>query len=450
VDRNRRALTAIVSYSHSDLSHREKLEKTLSSLKRQKLLEIWTDQKIKPGEHIDARIKESLETVDFIILLISPDFVASDYCYSVELSTAIARHEAKQAIVVPVIVRPTDWETLPFGRLKALPRDGKAITTWENEDSAWLDIAKAIRELVADQSKRRNAKTDGSLRNARDYLKEEFSRLHQRYESGPSLPSGVISTGLVSLDDCLDGLHIGDLIVVASRPGLGHHDLILDFALSALLKHKLPVLYLSPRDAGSRVMRRATSAVGWVSSGSILKGDILEEEWPRITAAITLLSDSKFLIEEFANLDSRKMLERIKAICELAEIKMIVIEGVDYYVGLSSSAKGEKEAAFVSRVLRGMAKELRIPILLSLGLGPKLELRYDKRPLMSDLGMWHCLEQEADQLLFVYQAQFYEFGVLQAGMAEIIVAKNSHGSVGTVDVMASPQYCRFSDLEPKK
>jgi len=411
------------------------------------MLEVWSDQEIRAGTHLDKAIISSLETADLVILLISPDFVASDYCYTVELSTAIARHEAQQAIVVPIIVRPTDWESLPFSRLKALPGDGVPITTWDNEDSAWLNVAKAIRQLVSDQGKRLNSRKSKPPREARAFLKEEFSRLHARYESGPNLPRGVLGTGISALDECLDGLHGGDLVVVASRPGLGHSDLVLGFALQATLKHRRSALYISPRDSGSRVMRRATSALGRVPWSAISTGDISEEEWPRITSAITLLSDVKLLIDDSADLDAKDMLGRVKDACQDENCGLVVIEGVDYFVGISSSSKTEIEASRVARSLRAIAREYGTTVVVSLGIGPRLEARYDKRPLLADLGAWHCMEQEADQVLFIHQDAYYQSGTLEKGPAEIIVGKNVHGPVGMVSVFAEPEYGRFESAE---
>jgi hypothetical protein len=136
------------SYSHEDESYRDKLEKHLSLLRHQGLLESWHDRRITTGSEVDASIDEALDAADVVLLLVSASFVASSYCYSREMMRAMERHEAKRAVVIPVIVRPCDWHSAPFGKLLAVPTDGKAITQWPNEDEAYTNVARHVRKVV--------------------------------------------------------------------------------------------------------------------------------------------------------------------------------------------------------------------------------------------------------------------------------------------------------------
>ena len=114
-------------------------------LKRQGVIETWHDRRIGAGQEIDDQISGHIETDDIILLLVSPDFLASDYCYDREMQRAMARHEANEAIVIPVILRACDWHGAPFGKLLATPRDGRPITQWPDRDQALLEVAKAVR-----------------------------------------------------------------------------------------------------------------------------------------------------------------------------------------------------------------------------------------------------------------------------------------------------------------
>lgn len=136
------------SYSHADETLRNKLETHLALLSRRGLIEPWHDRRITAGSEIAAAINEHLEEADVILLLVSADFLASDYCYSSEMVRALERHDAGEARVIPVILRPCDWHSAPFGRLLAAPRDGRAVTKWPNEDEALTDIAVMVREAV--------------------------------------------------------------------------------------------------------------------------------------------------------------------------------------------------------------------------------------------------------------------------------------------------------------
>lgn len=144
-------LRVFVSYSHRDEALRAELDKHLSLLKRQGELDLWSDQRIVAGQPLDGTINDALERSDVILLLLSADFMASDYCYGVEMQRAMERHDAGEAVVVPVILRPCDFHTAPFGRLKAVPTDGRAVTKWPNQDDAFLDIVRHLRHVLAEK-----------------------------------------------------------------------------------------------------------------------------------------------------------------------------------------------------------------------------------------------------------------------------------------------------------
>ena len=136
------------SYSHVDEALRNQLEVHLSALKRQGLIATWHDRRITAGSHVGELIDANLNTSQVVLLLVSSDFIASEYCYEREMARAMERHENGDARVVPVILRPCDWHDLPFGKLLAAPRDGKPITTWPNIDEAFLDVERAIKATV--------------------------------------------------------------------------------------------------------------------------------------------------------------------------------------------------------------------------------------------------------------------------------------------------------------
>jgi TIR domain len=143
---------AFVSYCHADEQYRAELDKHLSLLRRQELVDIWSDHRIPPGGEIEAHISAELDTADLVILLVSSDFMNSDYCYGIEMRRAMERHHAGSAIVVPIIVRPCDWTSSPLGGLKALPKDAKPLVKWATLDDAFLDVVQSLRKLITEQS----------------------------------------------------------------------------------------------------------------------------------------------------------------------------------------------------------------------------------------------------------------------------------------------------------
>lgn len=141
-------ITVFFVYSHRDEEMRNELETHLSMLKREGIVGAWHDRRIGPGEHIDEAIRQTLEDSQIILLLVSSYFLDSDYCYQVEMQRAMQKHNAGSARVIPVILRPCDWQKAPFGKLRAVPKDGKPVTKYPDQHEALLEVAQAVREVA--------------------------------------------------------------------------------------------------------------------------------------------------------------------------------------------------------------------------------------------------------------------------------------------------------------
>ncbi|MEI7728057.1 MAG: COR domain-containing protein [Verrucomicrobiota bacterium] len=142
------------SYSHKDETLRDKLETHLKLLKREGKISDWHDRRITAGTEWAKQIDDHLNQADIILLLVSADFIASDYCYDLEMKRAMERHEKKEAVVIPVILRDCDWHCAPFSKLQALPKDGRPVKKWEDRDTAWTDVAKGIRRVAEELDSR--------------------------------------------------------------------------------------------------------------------------------------------------------------------------------------------------------------------------------------------------------------------------------------------------------
>jgi hypothetical protein len=150
------------SYSHRDEELRNELETHLAGLRRQGVIEAWHDRRIVAGSDVHDEISEHLENADIILLLVSPYFIASDYCFDVEMQRAMERHETGAARVIPVILHPSDWHDLPFGRLLATPTDGKPVSKFANQHDAFLDVTKAIRRAAEEMSSAQGSAAQGA------------------------------------------------------------------------------------------------------------------------------------------------------------------------------------------------------------------------------------------------------------------------------------------------
>jgi TIR domain-containing protein len=179
-----KAIEVFISYSHNDQRYRNRLEIQLALLRREGLISIWHDRDINAGTEWKKQIDEHLNNADIILLLVSPDFLASDYCYNHEMERAMEKHSAGEALVIPVILRPCDWHKAPFGKLQALPTDGKPITGrgWRNLDEAFLNVTQGIRNTVKELAK--NAESTSSIKESQ--VSSSRTSLEVRRPSDPS------------------------------------------------------------------------------------------------------------------------------------------------------------------------------------------------------------------------------------------------------------------------
>lgn len=169
------------SYAHEDESLRDELAKQLKILERQGILKAWHDRQILAGSEWGNAIDTHLESAHIILLLVSPDFLASDYCWDVEVKRAMERHDAREACVIPVILRPVDyWHEASFGKLQALPTDAKPVTTWENRDEAFMSVAKGIRQAISHLRATPSSKTPATASDTAVILKSEAVTSNQR------------------------------------------------------------------------------------------------------------------------------------------------------------------------------------------------------------------------------------------------------------------------------
>ena len=166
------------SYAQEDEEFREKLEKHLAILRRNGVVKEWHFRKIKGGEEWKNEIDENIKNSQIILLLVSSDFLSSDYCYNVEMKKAMELHKNRLARVIPIILRAVDWHDAPFGEMQALPKDGKPITSWENRDEAFLDISQGVKS-VCEEITRTKLETITSEKPERKEIKEEKEKTEE-------------------------------------------------------------------------------------------------------------------------------------------------------------------------------------------------------------------------------------------------------------------------------
>jgi len=278
----------------------------------------------------------------------------------------------------------------------------------------------------------------------RKAVQEAFQILHQRYESKGSVTG--LATGFTDLDEMTAGLQPSDLIIVAARPSMGKTALAVNMAEHAALKSRKAVAIFSMEMSASQLAFRLISSLGRINQQHLRTGDIHEEEWPRVTSAITLLADAKIFIDDTPALSPAELRARARRLKREHDLGLIVIDYLQLMAVPGNKENRATEISEISRSLKAMAKEMNIPVIALSQLNRSLEQRTDKRPVMADLRESGAIEQDADVILFIYRDEYYNQESTDKGQAEIIIGKQRNGPTGMVKLTFLGQYTRFESI----
>ncbi len=278
-------------------------------------------------------------------------------------------------------------------------------------------------------------------------LKQVVERIEVLYnQDNPSDVTGIAS-GFHDLDQKTSGFQPGDLIIVAGRPSMGKTALSLNMAEHVALEINKPVAVFSMEMGGAQLAMRMLGSVGRLDQHKVRTGRLEDDDWPKLTHALGKLNDAPIYIDETAALNALELRARARRLFrQHGELGLIVI---DYLQLMSSSSQGENRAteiSEISRSLKGLAKELKVPVIALSQLNRSLEQRPNKRPVMSDLRESGAIEQDADVILFIYRDEVYNPDTQDKGMAELIIGKQRNGPIGKVDLTFLGEYTRFESF----
>ncbi|HEX6719995.1 MAG TPA: replicative DNA helicase [Burkholderiaceae bacterium] len=277
---------------------------------------------------------------------------------------------------------------------------------------------------------------------------ELIDRVTELHENGAEDVTGV-RTGFYELDRYTAGLQKGDLIVLAARPSMGKTALALNIAEHVAVREELPVLVFSMEMGAAQLAVRMVGSLGRIDQQHLRTGALRDDEWTRLTEAVDQLGKVSLYIDETAALNPAELRARARRMARQfgGTLGLIV---VDYLQLMSGSAGSDENRATelgeISRGLKALAKELQCPVMALSQLNRSVETRNDKRPLMSDLRESGAIEQDADVIMFIYRDDYYDKESKKPGVAEIIIAKQRNGPVGTVELTFFKPLTRFENL----
>ncbi|QBR84548.1 replicative DNA helicase [Legionella israelensis] len=304
-----------------------------------------------------------------------------------------------------------------------------------------LDFAETKVFAIAEQTG-----SDGGPENIKSILVRAVEKIDALYHSGETITG--LPTGLSDLDKMTSGLQPSDLIIVAGRPSMGKTSLVMNMAEHAAIESRKPVLVFSMEMPADSLAMRMMSSLGRIDQHRIRTGKLEDDDWPRVTSAVHMLSEAPLFIDDTPALTPAEMRARARRLAkEHGQLGLIVVDYLQLMKVPGFKADNRTaEISEISRSLKALAKELDVPVIALSQLNRSLEQRHDKRPVMSDLRESGAIEQDADLICFIYRDEVYNEESPDKGTAEIIVAKQRNGPIGRVRVAFLGKYTRFEDL----
>ncbi|WP_316605939.1 replicative DNA helicase [Streptococcus pluranimalium] len=304
-------------------------------------------------------------------------------------------------------------------------------------------IAKAEQSLI----KISQSSSKSSFRPIHDLILESHDKIEERANQKSQITG--LATGFYDFDKLTTGLHEDNLIILAARPAMGKTAFALNIAQNVAIKSRKPVAIFSLEMGSESLVDRLLASEGAIQSHHIRTGQLTRDEWERLIHAQAQLAESPIFIDDSAGVRISDIRARARKLSQEHEgLGLIVIDYLQLITG-SRSDNRQQEVSEISRQLKIIAKELKVPVIALSQLSRSVEMRSDKRPIMSDLRESGSIEQDADIVAFLYRDDYYREktdGQPESNLTELIIKKNRHGSLGTVKLYFHKEYTKFSSV----
>ncbi len=303
-----------------------------------------------------------------------------------------------------------------------------------------LDYAeKRVFDISESRARRR-----GGYEPIASLLTKTVDRIDELYRKQGAITG--VATGFTDLDEKTSGLQPSDLVVIAGRPSMGKTTLAMNIAENAAVGHKIPVAIFSMEMPGTQLAMRMMASLGRINAHRVRTGKLDDEDWPRLTSAVSLLSEAPIFIDDTPALTPMELRARARRIKREHDLGLIIVDYLQLMqTGDASTENRATEISNITRALKGLAKELNVPLIAMSQLNRSLESRTDKRPVMSDLRESGAIEQDADVILFIYRDEVYNEDSPSKGTAEIIIGKQRNGPIGKVTLTFLGEYTKFEN-----
>ena len=317
------------------------------------------------------------------------------------------------------------------------------ISTEGKDINQLLDEAEQKIFQISDRS----AQAGQGFTNIKSLLKTTVEQIDELFERGDHITG--IPSGFDEYDEKTAGLQDGELIIVAGRPSMGKTSFAMNIVEYAALRTNACVAIFSMEMPGRSLTMRMLSSMGRIDQQRIRTGKLNDDDWPRLTSAVSMLSEAKLFIDDSAALSPTELRARARRLKREYDLSLIVVDYLQLMKISGTSENRATEISEISRSLKALAKELNVPVIALSQLNRSLEQRTDKRPVMSDLRESGAIEQDADLIVFIYRDEVYNEDSPDEGTAEIIVAKQRNGPIFKTRLTFLGQYTRFENYVPE-
>ena len=328
-----------------------------------------------------------------------------------------------------------------------------AATAGEIADSAYNPLGRNARSVLDEAEAKvlhiaeQGGRGQRTYTPLKDLLVGAVDRIETLYNrDNPSDVTGV-ATGFADLDKETAGLQPGDLVIVAGRPSMGKTALALNIGEHVAIDLKLPVVVFSMEMGASQLAMRMIGSVGRLDQHKLRTGRLAPDDWEKLSSALGRLSEAPMLIDETPALNAIEVRSRARRLQkQYGQLGLVIVDYIQLMQAQSAGENRATEISEISRSLKALAKELKVPVMALSQLNRSLEQRPNKRPVMSDLRESGAIEQDADVILFIYRDEVYNEDTQDKGVAEIIIGKQRNGPTGTIRLTFLGENTRFESF----
>ncbi len=278
----------------------------------------------------------------------------------------------------------------------------------------------------------------------KEVVNEAFDRITELYHRDEHV-TGVPS-GFADLDVLTAGFQPSDFVVVAARPGMGKTSFCLNIAQYVGVEKRIPVAIFSLEMSKDQIAQRMLCSEARIDAGRVRKGFLTEKDWPQLAQAAGKLAEAPIFIDDTPSISVLELRAKARRLKAEKNLGLVIIDYLQLMKGYGRSENRQQEISEISRSLKAMARELNIPVIAVSQLSRAVEQRSPKRPQLSDLRESGAIEQDADLVILIYREDYYNPNTTKKNIAEVIVAKQRNGPVGTVELLFQKDFARFENL----